>query len=79
MNMPSVPVTKPAKAVAAALWNTLAALQIFLGVVMVATDDGALDVTDVAPLITGAATLYGTVYAVWKTRNDLVEPERSTR
>lgn len=79
MNSPSVPVTKPAKAVMAALWNTIAAIQIFLGVVLTATDDGAVDITDVAPLVTGGLTLGVTVYAVWKTRNDLVSAPRFER
>lgn len=67
---PKIPVTKPAKAVVAAVGNSLAALQIFLGVVTVATSDSAIDVVDVAPLITGAVTLGATVYAVWKTVNE---------
>lgn len=75
MSTPNLPVTKPTKAVMAALWNTLGALQIFLGVVLTAMDDGAVDVIDVAPLVTGAMTLYVTVYAVWKTRNDPVPTE----
>ncbi len=72
MTTPSLPVTKPAKAVVAALGNTLAAVQIFLGVVTVATSDDAIGVGDVAPLVTGGLTLCVTVYAVWKTRNPVV-------
>lgn len=72
MATPNLPVTKPTKAIVAALWNTAAALQIFLGVILTATDDGAVDVMDVAPLLTGALTLAYTVRAVWKTRNDPV-------
>ncbi len=70
--VPSLPVTKPAKAVVAALGNILAAAQMFLGVVTVAASDDAIDVLDVAPLVTGAVTLVVTVYAVWKTRNEVV-------
>ena len=75
MTTPKLPVTKATKAVMAALWNILAAAQIFLGVVLTATDDGAVDVTDVAPLVTGGLTLVVTVVAVWKTRNDPVSVE----
>lgn len=78
MTTPTLPVTKPAKAVMAALWNSIAAAQIFLGVVLTATDDGAVDLTDVAPLVTGGISLCVTVYAVWKTRNDVV-PTTSQR
>jgi len=66
---PSLPVTKPTKAVFAAIGNTLGALQMFLGVITVASSDDAIDVSDVAPIVTGGLTLAVTVYAVWKTRN----------
>jgi len=75
---PRVPVTKPAKAVVAALGNSFAAAQMFLGVVTVATSDDAVTLLDVAPLVTGFVTLWVTVYGVWKTVNEpkTVAPQR---
>lgn len=61
-----------AKAKVAALMNTLAAVQIFLGVVATTVGDDRIDLVEVSPLVTGIITLGITVYAVWKTENKSV-------
>lgn len=58
-----------AKMKAAALWNTLAAIQIFIGIVLVALEDGAVGAEEVAPIVTGLLTMAVTVYRVWKVPN----------
>ena len=60
----------PAKAWVAALGNTLAAIQIFLGIVLLSLEDDAVTVEEVAPLVTGFLTMAVTVWGVWKKRNE---------
>lgn len=60
---------RTAKAWAAALGGTLAALTTFWAVLGPALDDGNLDAGEVGPLATAVVVLLGTVYAVWRVRN----------
>lgn len=58
-----------AKTYAAAIGGTLTALVTALATAQAVLDDGALDAAEYGLIATAAATLIGTVYAVWRTPN----------
>lgn len=60
-----------AKAKVAAVWSTLAALQVFLGALLVVLEDNQVGAEEITPLITGALTMGVTVWRVWATPNTL--------
>lgn len=63
--------TTAAKARAAAIGATLTALATAWAVVSVALNDGKIQGGEVSLLVTTAVTLVGTIYAVWKTPNQV--------
>lgn len=63
----------PAKAWAAAIGTIATAIATAMATVQVVLDDGALDFSEYGMIATAAATLLGTIYAVWKTENKPVE------
>jgi hypothetical protein len=73
MNVPGAKLTfTAAKAKVAAVWATLAAIQVFLGLVMTVLDDDKVGADEVTPLITGIISMGIGVWRVWATPNDLV-------
>lgn len=68
-----------AKAKVAAVLNTLAAIQIYLGVVATALGDDEIGFEEITPLVTGAITLGVAVYGVWKTKNEPIQNGTSYR
>lgn len=59
-----------AKMKAAALWNSIAAVQIFIGVLLTVLEDDAVGPEEVAPIVTGLITMAVTVWRVWKVPNE---------
>lgn len=73
MTSPRLPVTKPTKAIVAAVGSTLTALMTALATVTLVLDDDAVDLNEVSSLATAALSLVMTIYAVWKVPNRPVE------
>lgn len=66
----------PAKAWVAALGTTLTAATTALAAVSLALADDAVDLTEVAALVTAAVTAGATIYGVWRTPNRVVSAEK---
>lgn len=61
-----------AKTYAAAVGGTLTALMSAVATAQVVLDDGALDIGEYGLIATAVATLASTVYAVWRTPNQVI-------
>lgn len=74
MSAPGLPVTKPTKAIVAAVGSTVTALASGVAAVQLAIEDGSLSADEVGS-VTAALVLLGlTVWGVWRTPNRPVEP-----
>lgn len=70
--MSSALVFSKAKAVAAGVGSTLTALMVALTTVQLVLGDGKVDVGEYSTLFGAAVSLAGTVYAVWRTENKVL-------
>lgn len=74
MNSPNLPVMTKAKTVAAAIGTTLTAITTALATLNIALDDDAIDLSEVAGIVTAVLTAGATIYAVWRTPNKPKNP-----
>lgn len=77
MTAPKLPITKPTKAIFAAVGTTITALTTMWATVSVATGDDVVDVGEVGSITTALITLGLTVWAVWRVPNRPVESDET--
>jgi hypothetical protein len=77
MSTIGIPVFTKAKAIAAGIGASCTAVIVFLGVLLPDLADNKIDATEIGALVVAVVSLFGTVYAVWRTPNRIVTSQNN--